>query len=195
MSQSPLEKAVQFHRHVCPGLLMGVRAAEFALQFLRVSPDRDEELVAIVETDSCAVDAIQAVLGCTFGKGNLVFLDHGKHVYTIASRERHRAVRIAQKWGNLRGAEFERFRALAQKTDLSEEEELEREELRGRILEQIMSLPFEELFDYREVQLDLPPRASIHPSVRCVRCGEGVMQTRAVETGQGWLCRPCAGEA
>jgi formylmethanofuran dehydrogenase, subunit E (EC 1.2.99.5) len=67
---------------------MGVRAAEFALEKLAVDPDVDEELVAVVETDSCGVDAIQSILGCTFGKGNLIFKDFGKNVYTIGSREK-----------------------------------------------------------------------------------------------------------
>jgi len=55
----PLELAIQFHGHICPGLLMGVRVAEFAQQYLDVSPDQDEELLAVVETNSCGVDAIQ----------------------------------------------------------------------------------------------------------------------------------------
>ncbi|MDQ6799068.1 MAG: FmdE family protein, partial [Actinomycetota bacterium] len=63
-------RIVDFHGHMCPGLAMGIRAAEVALA--EIGPHSvDEEVVAIVETDMCGVDAIQFLTGCTFGKGNL----------------------------------------------------------------------------------------------------------------------------
>jgi formylmethanofuran dehydrogenase subunit E len=44
------EYASRFHGHVCPGLAIGVRAAEVALE--EIGPhSRDEEVVAVVETD------------------------------------------------------------------------------------------------------------------------------------------------
>ena len=42
--------------------------------------------VAVTETDMCAVDAIQALVGCTFGKGNLIFRDRGKVAFTFFRR-------------------------------------------------------------------------------------------------------------
>ncbi|HEX3011329.1 MAG TPA: FmdE family protein [Syntrophomonadaceae bacterium] len=187
----PLELAIQFHGHICPGLLMGVRAAEFAREQLGVGPDRDEELVAIVETDSCGVDAIQAILGCTFGKGNLIFRDYGKNVYTIISREKGRAIRIAQKFGSLKGRDSERYHELARKNELTESETSEKENLLGVIFEKIMSSAFTDLFDWREVDVDIPVKAQIHSTIQCAGCGEGVMATRARETDQGWLCPTC----
>lgn len=45
-----IEGVQRFHGHMCPGLAMGIRAAEIALQ--EIGPHaRDEEVVAIVETD------------------------------------------------------------------------------------------------------------------------------------------------
>ncbi|HOV43446.1 MAG TPA: FmdE family protein [Syntrophothermus lipocalidus] len=188
---SPLEKAVQFHGHICPGLLRGVRVAEFAQHYLGINRDEDEEVVAVVENDACGVDAIQAILGCTFGKGNLIFKDYGKQVYTIISRDQNRAVRIAEKFGAFGGPEFSRFRELANKKDLSDEELLEKERLQALVFESIMTRPFEEMFAYREVEPVVPPRAVIAKSVLCARCEEAVMETRATHTVQGWLCREC----
>ncbi len=188
---SPLERAVQFHGHICPGLLMGVRVAQFAQKYLGVTRDTDEELLAIVEHDSCGVDAIQAILGCTFGKGNLVFRDYGKQVYTVASRRQNRAVRMVHKFGARQGAEDDRYRALMQKENLNQSEEAEKENLRQRRLEDIMTRPFETLFDYSEVQVDLPERARIYATVRCQVCGEGVMEPRAVRTKHGITCPAC----
>lgn len=193
-NSSPLEKAVQFHGHICPGLLMGLRAAEFARSFLGVEADFDEELVAIVENDACGVDAIQAVLGCTFGKGNLIFRDWGKQVYTIASRKDKRAVRISSKTGARKGPDYDRFRELSRQEILTSEEEDEKETLRGVLFEDIMTRPFETLFDYREVPFEVPSRARIYPTVICATCQEGVMEPRAVKTGAGWLCPACLKE-
>lgn len=71
---------------------MGYRAAEYALkQFGR---DKDEEIFAVVENDSCSVDAVQALCSCTFGKGNLLFLDRGKQVFTFFARRTGKGLRI-----------------------------------------------------------------------------------------------------
>jgi len=187
----PLELAIQFHGHICPGLLIGVRAAEFAQKHLDISQDYDEELLAIVETDSCGVDAIQAILGCTFGKGNLIFNDYGKNVYTIASRDKNRAVRIAQKYGATSFRESERFRELNRKQVLSEEEAAEKENLIGVLFEKIMTMPLEDLFTWEDVELKMPGKAQIHATRQCAVCGEGVMETRTRQTETGILCIPC----
>lgn len=143
----PLEMAIQFHGHICPGLLMGIRVAEFARQQLDISPDQDEEILAVVETNSCGVDAIQAILGCTFGKGNLIFKDYGKNVYTIASREKNRAIRIAQRFNPSPHPDSQRYRELNLRPVLTEAEAGEKENLLGSIFERTMSIPFEELFN------------------------------------------------
>ena len=45
-----VQKVAEFHGHMCPGLAMGIRAAEVALN--EIGPHAsDEEVVAIVETD------------------------------------------------------------------------------------------------------------------------------------------------
>ncbi len=187
----PLEMAIQFHGHICPGLLMGVRVAEFAKKYLDISPDRNEELLAVVETNSCGVDAIQAILGCTFGKGNLIFKDYGKNVYTIASRDKLRAVRIAQKFSAHPHPDSQRYRELMRKGSLTAEDVAEKEQVLGRIFERLMTTPFEDLFSWREVDFDFPDKARIYPTVECSICGEGVMEPRAVLNGQDYVCPAC----
>jgi len=187
----PLEMAIQFHGHICPGLLMGVRVAEFAQKHLGISQDIDEELLAVVETNSCGVDAIQSILGCTFGKGNLIFKDYGKNVYTIASREQKRAVRIAQKYNDKKSAESIRYRELGNKDHLTEGEEAEKEDLLAIIFENLMSVPFEELFSWQNVDFVFPEKAQIHATIQCAVCGEGVMDSKATESGKGMICPAC----
>jgi len=93
------KESISFHGHECKGLAWGYKVAMYALEKLGYDRSQDEELVAIVENDSCAIDAIQFVTGCTFGKGNLIFRDYGKHVYTFYSRNTGRGIRISRKKG------------------------------------------------------------------------------------------------
>ena len=92
------QEVVKFHGHACPGLAFGFRVTRLALRELGIDRAADEELVAVVENNSCAVDAIQAMAGCTFGKGNLIFNDYGKQVYTFIRRSTGEAVRLAVNW-------------------------------------------------------------------------------------------------
>ena len=70
-----LQPLIAFHGHFCPGILIGWRAAKLAMKLLGTSRDKEEEMVAITENDACGVDAVQFILGCTFGKGNQHFRD------------------------------------------------------------------------------------------------------------------------
>ncbi|PLS78993.1 MAG: hypothetical protein CYG59_15500 [Chloroflexi bacterium] len=88
-----IQKVKAFHGHLCPGLTIGVRVAEIALR--EIGPHAaDEEVVAIVETDMCAVDAIHVLTGCTFGKCNLIHRDYGKNAFTFFRHSDGRALRI-----------------------------------------------------------------------------------------------------
>jgi formylmethanofuran dehydrogenase subunit E len=93
------EDAVKFHGHECRGLAWGYKVGLFALGKLNFDRSSDEELVAIVENDSCGVDGIQVVTGCTFGKGNLIFRDYGKHVYTFFNSNTRAGIRVTRKTG------------------------------------------------------------------------------------------------
>src|SRR5512137_835119 len=100
--------AAKFHGHICPGLAMGYRVAKYAKEHYARS--QDEELVCIAENKSCSVDAVQSLLGCTAGKGNLIFVDNGKQVFSFYSRNQDRAMRIYFK-----GDVFQGMDAMRQK--------------------------------------------------------------------------------
>ena len=104
----------------------------------------------------------------------------------------HALVKSLEKKGFLtQNPENSRYRELNNKGRLTAEEEAEREDLRAILFERIMSMPFEELFDYRDIDFKIPPRARIHQTVRCAGCGEGVMETRSLMTDKGLLCPEC----
>ncbi|MFQ5904802.1 MAG: FmdE family protein, partial [Candidatus Binatia bacterium] len=113
MSDDPsalIEQVVSFHGHLCPGLSLGIKMANRAMELLGVERASDEELVAVVEMDNCAVDGIQLITGCTFGKGNLIFRDYGKVAATFFHRAANRSVRLCVKAGATDTEEIARVR-------------------------------------------------------------------------------------
>ena len=95
ISPELIRKTIDFHGHSCPGLAIGIRAAEVALR--EVGRSSDEEVVAVVENDNCAVDAIQFLLSCTYGKGNLIHMDYGKLAFNFYRRSDGKAIRVIGK--------------------------------------------------------------------------------------------------
>lgn len=89
------KKAVDFHGHACPGLAIGCRMVAEAVSYLDIiRPAEDEEYVCLTETDACCVDAVQALLGCTLGKGNLFLKLRGKAAMTFYRREGNKGCRV-----------------------------------------------------------------------------------------------------
>ena len=95
ISPELIKATIDFHGHSCPGLAIGIRLSELVMN--KFGRSMDEEIVAVVETDMCAVDAIQFLTGCTFGKGNLIHLDYGKSAFTFHSRQKEKSIRIVAK--------------------------------------------------------------------------------------------------
>lgn len=186
------EEAVRFHGHCCPGLALGYRAAVEALAALEATRSEDEEIVAVVENDSCAVDAIQVVCGCTFGKGNLVFRDYGKRVYSIYSRARGRGVRVRTEYtGFAEDPGLAELRRRAAEGDDSEETRRAIEARTAAHIEAIVSGPVEAVLTIVPLDDVPPPTARIEPSEPCGRCGEPTMASRLQEVDGRKLCAPC----
>jgi len=145
--------------------------ANAALTLLSRSKSSDEEVVAIVENDACGVDALQCITGCTFGKGNLIFKDYGKHVYTLYCRESGQGVRVAFTGDNV--------------------PEHVRQD-RSRYIDWLLSAPEDQIVSLQEVHMEEPAAARIFESVTCEFCGEGVMATRIRKLHGKVACIPCA---
>ena len=50
ITKQQFEKAADFHGHICPGLVMGIRAAQIAVREIGVNTN-ENEVNAVVETD------------------------------------------------------------------------------------------------------------------------------------------------
>jgi formylmethanofuran dehydrogenase subunit E len=183
-----IQQTINFHGHSCPGLAIGIRAAELALtEFDRAS---DEEMVAVVETDMCGVDAIQFLTGCTFGKGNLIHLDYGKNAFTFYRRSDEKAIRIVLSPDLFRepDSELDALREKMSREKLTPEEESQMREIRKKM---IMEAGLEELFEIKPVQGPIPKQARILQSLTCASCGETTMESRTRQFLGRTLCIPC----
>lgn len=190
------QQCADFHGHVCPGLAIGYRAAVAGMAWLRENRAEDEELVAVVETNACGVDAVQVLTGCTFGKGNLVHKDHGKQAFTLLGRRSGKGVRMALKDGAL--WLDDEHRALLQRIQEGTATQEEREEFWTRHrskCEEVLDRPFEDLFSIQPVDMELPAKAVIEQSVICEACSEPTMPSKMVREDGRRLCRGCARRA
>ncbi len=186
-----LSRAARFHGHICPGLAMGVSASISFLNGRERSPD--EELVAVVENDACGADGIQSLLGCTFGKGNLIFLDHGKSVYTFFDRMSGRGWRYSFQ-GIPQNEDDPEAMSLFSKVRSGEATPDEKNDFQIKWLKRAaMVLEMgEDLFTIREVKEEIPEKARIFESFVCPDCGEKVGAHRAVEINKERYCLPCS---
>jgi len=165
---------VRFHGHECPGLAIGYRMALAAMAALGMAAAGDEELVAIVENDACGVDALQMLTGCTFGKGNLIFRDHGKQVYTLFARSTGRSVRVL-------------FHGRGVPAEMGAD--------RAARAAYILGAPQEEIISTGAALVEMPEVARVRSSIPCALCGESVMEGRLRQVAGRGVCIPCAGAA
>lgn len=160
------EKCAAFHGHVCGGLTIGYKAAQYAIRLLNLTFSDDEEVVCIAENDACGVDAIQVMLGCSIGKGNLLFHMRGKQAFSVYNRKTGKAVRLVLK---------------PKPEDLRKEDSLQYYQSREP----------EELFDVKPVALALPEKARLFGSYRCDCCGEVTGANWIRLAGEKKLCLDC----
>lgn len=186
-------ETVDFHGHLCPGLTIGYRAATIAMNRLGIERGADEELVGIVETDACGVDAFQYLTGCTMGKGNFIYRDYGKQAFTVVRRSDGRGIRVAMRHDafpvdrSFTSAAMRGFSENASETDRA----LAQRRHHERAME-LLGLDDDTFAEIAEVEVTLPEKARLFPSIICSVCGEPVMEARMrVRDGEP-CCIPCS---
>ncbi len=191
ISKTLIEKTKDFHGHWCPGLAIGIRAAELAIQKLGKSEEAD--LVAVLETDMCGGDAIQVLTGCTFGKGNLIHRDFGKMAFSFFDRTEGKGFRALFNSG-IQGEAGKELRTLMNKAaegTISEPEQRRLEELRQALPDTYMNADLEKMFFITELPTPAPRPARVLQSLACTACGEMTMESRTRRYGGKTYCIPC----
>ena len=165
------EKCVAFHGHACGGLTIGFKAAQYAASLLGLTRSADEQVVCVAENDACGVDAIQALLGCTAGKGESDF---------SACRESRRSRSMSAPPGAACASSCGGV-----PDGMTKEESFRYYQSR---------MP-EELFDVKEAPQPVPERARIFRNVICDGCGETAGEPWTVLREGKRLCLSCADRA
>ena len=160
------EKCVAFHGHSCGGLRIGYAAARYAMELLNIGFSDNEQVVCISENDACGVDAIQVMLGCSIGKGNLLFHMRGKQAFSFYDRSTGRSVRLVlkPKPGNMTREESFAY---------------------------YQSCHPSQMFEVKEATIALPEKARLFDSYTCDCCGEKTGANWIRLTGGKKLCLDC----
>lgn len=160
------EKCVAFHGHACGGLTIGYKAALYAMELLELTFSEDEQVVCVSENDACGVDAIQVLLGCSVGKGNLLFHMRGKQAFSFYNRKTGKSVRLVLKEkpaGMTHEEAFAYYQACKPK----------------------------DMFDVKDATIALPEQARIFDSYVCDCCGETTGANWIRLSGGKRLCLDC----
>ena len=160
------QDCVAFHGHECGGLTIGYKASLYAIELLNLEFSADEQVVCVAENDACGVDGIQVMLGCSIGKGNLLFRMRGKSAYSFYNRKTGKSVRLVLKpkpEGMTREASFEYYQACKP----------------------------EEMFDVKQTTIQLPEKARLFDSYTCQCCGEVTGANWIRLAGDKKLCLDC----
>ena len=186
----------KFHGHKCPAMPMGLRVGAAAMNKLGVERAKDGQLIALVDLgeDHCATcyaDGLQAIMGTTFGKGNIQKTHKGKWAVTVIDKKAGKAVRITPKaevmLGNKQTSFFKDYREKGIPASEVPDEVVE------PLVNKVMSMPEEnmmtisDVFDYQLIE---------HPhsfnSFVCDECGEMTVMEYGRIKGDKKVCIDCA---
>ena len=159
------QDCVAFHGHECGGLTIGYKASLYAIELLNLEFSADEQVVCIAENDACGIDGIQVILGCSIGKGNLLFHMRGKQAFSFYNRKTGKSVRLVLKPrpDMTRAESFAYYQACAP----------------------------EEMFMVKDTTIQLPEKARLFDSYTCDCCGETTGANWIRLVGDKKLCLDC----
>ena len=160
------QDCVAFHGHECGGLTIGYKASLYAIELLALQFSDDEQVVCISENDACGVDAIQVMLGCSIGKGNLLFHIRGKQAFSFYNRKTGKSVRLVLKpkpEGMTKEESFAYFQSCEPK----------------------------DMFEVKDTTIVLPEKARLFDSYVCQDCGETTGANWIRIAGGKKICLDC----
>jgi len=166
-----LERAVEFHGHLCSGQCIGVKMAHMGMRLIGIDNETDgKKIMVFLECNRCPSDSIMISTGCRIGKRTYYFNDIGKVAATFLNLETGKAVRICRTEHCYppEGADITQF---------------------------YEALPESECLEAKEVNIRLGEGDYPGPPVRvvvCDACGEEVMDNRHIEQDGKSLCKSCA---
>lgn len=173
-----LKLVESFHGHIAPGLVLGGKMADIALQRIPQGVLFD----AICETSNCLPDAVQLLTPCTIGNGWLKIIHLGRFALTFYDKYKGDGVRVftdpdkLENWEEIKTWFFE----LKPKSEQDSE----------KLFEEIRQAGAD-LFGIQEVQIreQFLQKPHLGKKLVCPLCGE------SYPAKHGAICRGCQGDA
>lgn len=113
------------------------------------------------------------LLGCSFGKGTLIYRDTGKKAYNFFNLKNGEKVRIS-----LKGFAIDYGKQLTKgETQLKKE--------------YILKAPLDEIFDFSQPKFELPEESRTFGNIKCEICGETVPEDKIRLQDGKKVCLDC----
>lgn len=172
-----LQKAVDYHGHLCLGQVLGIHLAEKGMDVIGTTNPKN--MIVYVENDRCIADAIQILTGTRLGRRSMKLVDYGKMAATFINTDTGEAYRVwvSGKISKIVGKP---------PADRHEKE---------RQYERVLQSRSEDVVSVQKVTIDIPPEAmpgKPKRTVICAQCGEKVMDSKDISGADGPLCLACA---
>lgn len=188
------EFAWEFHGHRCPFMPIGYRMGKIAMEKLGVSKIKDHGAFALSEMgvghpQTCMMDGIQAVTGCTYGKLMMERLNYGKvaMVLYVPGKGAIRVSALPEFQDELGKKEFFAYRKKG----------IEPSQIPPPVVEDavrvVLEMPDEKMFKVENLEgFSFSRPKSSFAKAKCSGCGEYVFE-RYLRTVNGQqTCIPCA---
>jgi formylmethanofuran dehydrogenase subunit E len=184
------------HGHYCPGLAIGVIGSVYLVDKLKNFSDGMEEVICVMEINSCFADGIQYVTGCSMGNNSLIYRDFGKTAFSLVKRD-GTGLRLVSK-PSFRNALHEKNPEFAKYYNLVVAEQNRDEELLYKFKKSakdacfsLLEWDINDIFKIESVKLDLPNYAPVRESVVCEVCGEEIMMGKEIIENNKIYCKGC----
>lgn len=187
-----VKKVVDFHGHLCPELVIGMKACEYAQKLFHESEMPASRISVMAENSTSALDALQVLFGVTLGNQGLKVFDFGKHNYTFLPGDAGNGFTLKLKpqcYGNEEEYEKLEERIVSNQITLDEVAQFQHL-LDSRVLRLLSSDP-EDLFVKGAPCCSHPSMEVPTVYVNCLSCGEQVIRERAVHIQGKAYCIPC----
>jgi formylmethanofuran dehydrogenase subunit E len=188
--------AGSLHGHYCPGLAMGVIGSVYSVNKINEFSDGMENILAVLEINSCFTDGIQYVTGCTPGNNSLIYRDFGKTAFSLVKRDGI-GIRLTPNIsfrGSLskREPEFSKYYNLVV-AEKNRDEKLLREFKKSaqKACFNMIQWDIEDIFKIKEVKLKVPDYAPVRESIFCCKCDEEIMKEKEIIKNGEIYCKGC----
>lgn len=192
LTNPTVKRVVDFHGHLCPELVIGMKACEYARELLFKDEEASGRISAVAENRTSALDALQVLLGVTLGNQCLKVFDFGKHNYSFRIHDKPGGFTLRLKvrqYGDENEYILLEERIIRNQATL--DDVVKFQQILDARVSKLLSICPEELFEVDAAGREIPGVEAPTIYLPCSGCGQQVLKERAVEVEARFYCIPC----